>query len=110
MHRENPTSEIHVVVRERFAGALEGIGIPIVVHQLKTKEILSPIVLSDDLETAQSTLDTMIDELHRQEFDQIVNLSFSPLSSYFVDGVKSEHSNVKGYCRQTDGFLAIPDD
>lgn len=110
LHRSYPEAEIHLIVRERFAGAVEGIGIPVVVHELKTKDILSPILLNDDLDSSLACLDKFVGDMHALAFDQIINLSFSPFSSYLVDGIRQEQSLIKGYCRHVDGFLAIPDD
>lgn len=110
LHRQHPEAEIHCLVRERFAPALEGIGVPIKVHRLETKCILSPLLMDEDLKESLIRLENFAENLHQEQFDQIINLSFSPFSSYLVDVVKSDQSSVKGYCRQTDGYLAIPDD
>ncbi len=110
IHRSHPEAELHVMVRERFLGALEGLDLPLKVHTLNTRDVLAPIVNSGKLEDSLAQILDMADLLSAEKFDEIINLSFSPASSYLVDAIRTENSVVKGYCRQTDGYLAIPDD
>ena len=110
IHRSNPEAELHVMVRERFAGAMEGLDLPIVLHTFNTRDILAPVVTNGKLEDSLTQVLDLTDQLAAQKFDEIINLTFSPVSSYLVDAIKDENSLVRGYCRQTDGFLAIPDD
>jgi ADP-heptose:LPS heptosyltransferase len=110
LHRQNPEAELHVLVRERFAGAMEGLNLPLTVHTLKTKEMFAPLLLQEDLESSFEVMNRFVDGLTAEDFDEIINLSFSPASSYLVDVIRSERTLVRGYCRQPDGYLAIPDD
>ncbi|MCB0412182.1 MAG: glycosyltransferase family 9 protein, partial [Bdellovibrionales bacterium] len=110
MHRNFPDKELHVLVRESFASALDGLDVPLKVHQLSTQHLLGPLIEVQDLGAAQLRVDEFMEELRLQSFDEIINLSFSPLSSYLVDELKSANTLVRGYDRQSDGFLSIPDD
>lgn len=110
LHRLHPEAELHVVVRERFAAALEGLKLPLQIHILKTKEILGPVLTDENLDTALERIEIFSENLRREEFDEIINLSFSPFSSYLAEACRSEITVVRGYCRQSDGYLAIPDD
>jgi hypothetical protein len=52
-------------------------------------------------------------DLAAQGYDKVINLSFSPLSSwitFFLQKASGGRIEVAGYTRTSDGFLAIPDD
>lgn len=109
IQRAHPGSELHVLVRQRFAGALKGFG-DIVVHTLPTLNILESVYNDGEEGPALARLDEFLEPLHALGFDQIVNLSFSPVSSYLTDILASEKCEVRGYTRHADGYLNIPDD
>lgn len=109
LQRAYPQARLHVLARARFADALEDLP-NVVVHALPSKDILAPILLNDDLPTSQGLLETFLETLSGFHFRQIINLSFSPVSSYIVDALKTDETDVRGYTRFTDGFLNIPDD
>ena len=100
--------EVHVLVRQRFQGALEGLDV--VTHALPTADVLAPVFEHEDEHAAIGNLERFLDPLVALEFDRIINLSFSPLSSYLSDWLTHAHTTVSGYTRHADGFLAIPDD
>jgi ADP-heptose:LPS heptosyltransferase len=113
LHRTHPEAEIHVLVRESFKEAL--IGLPFVrARVLPTAEILAPIFAGDDLNGSQTLWADFLAELERFQFDRVINLSFSPFSSYLTDWLTPEVQpptmRISGYTRHGDGFLAIPDD
>ncbi len=109
LRRLNPEAEIHVLVRHRFREALEGLS-GIVQHTWPTAEILEPIYRNGDEVTAHLRLEKVLESLGALEFDRIVNLSFSPMSSYVTDILSHEKTVVSGYTRFEDGYLNIPDD
>lgn len=100
--------EVHVLVRQRFKAALEGIDVA--VHALPTADVLAPVYQDGDENAALTNLEVFIEPLVAAKFDRIVNLSFSPFSSYLTDWLTHPHTQVSGYTRHADGFLAIPDD
>ena len=111
LRRQNPGAEIHLLVRERFMAATEGLGCGIVVHKLPTADILAPLAKGiDGLESVNFSLEEWTDDLSSGNWDRIINLSFSPSSSYLVDILAQKSTEVSGYRRHSDGFLAIPDD
>lgn len=113
LKRLSPKGELHVLVRERFHQALNGLD-GVTVHVWPTADILAPIYEFGDIESAQAGLAQILKPLSDLKFDRILNLSFSPLSSYLTDvlseGESGSRAEVSGYTRFADGYLSIPDD
>jgi heptosyltransferase III len=84
LRRHFPKSEVHFLVRERFQDATEGLD-NIVVHAFPAAEILKPIWADAREDLALTELKKFVGQLQDLKFDRIVNLSFSPLSSYLTD-------------------------
>lgn len=112
LQRRNPESDIHVLVRQRFQEALLGFdgGARVHFHALPTAQILEPVISEQDELVALGRLEEFLQPLRDQSFDEIINLSFSPISSYLADDLAHESTVIRGYTRHTDGYLAIPDD
>jgi ADP-heptose:LPS heptosyltransferase len=111
LRRKYPQAEIHCVVRKRFAGALSGCDAVDKIWELDTGKILEPLILqSGDIDVALANLSEWLELLGEQDFDHIINLSFSPFSSYLTDCLANGNVRVSGYTRHDDGYLAIPDD
>lgn len=108
LRRLHPEAEVHVLARARFAAAARGEGVT--VHALPTAEILAPIVQEGDEMRALGALDTFLAPLLESPFDLIINLTFSPASSFLTDLLTGPETTVRGYTRHVDGSLAIPDD
>ena len=103
LHRAHPGAEIHFLVREKFLGATNGLA-NVIVHTLPTADLLGG---------TNGTIESRFTEWLTPiggEWDMIVNLSFSPASSYLTDLLRTQKTIVRGYTRHADGFLAIPDD
>jgi ADP-heptose:LPS heptosyltransferase len=64
----------------------------------------------NNLEESVSRLNKSIRELRDQGYDKIINLSFSPVSSYLTHAISSSQSSVYGYTRFDDGTLKIADE
>ncbi|HMN67768.1 MAG TPA: glycosyltransferase family 9 protein [Bdellovibrionales bacterium] len=107
--RSHPDAEIHVLVRQRFQAALSGLA-GVRVHALPTADILAPIYAAGDENAAHGNLLGFLGPLRDLNFDRIVNLSFSPVSSYLADAVAHARTATTGYTRFEDGYLRIPDD
>lgn len=107
--RKYPDATIHLGVRERYAKAANLKAVDKLIA-LPTKKILSPLIFSEEgIENSLIEMDRYID-LFDKHYDQIINLSFSPFSSYLVQDLKSNNTKVMGYDRFEDGFLKIGDD
>ncbi len=109
LRRLNPEAELHILVRESFKAAIVGFD-GIHVHCLPTAEILAPMIGAGDEKQSLRSLGKFVQPLCDLEFDKIINLSFSPVSSYLTDILTHEHSEVRGYSRFSDGYLKIADD
>lgn len=101
--------EVHVLVRERFRGALAGLG-GVTVHALDTADVLTPIVTDGDDAASLARLTASLDGLKARGFTRVINLSFSPLSSFITDYLSGEGVEVRGYTRHADGFFTVADD
>lgn len=108
LRRQHPQAQVDVMVRPRFDQALEGLeAISGRVH-LPTTDILSPVFRSEpDLKEAIHRLGAFLKNLRAQGYDQVINLSFSPLSSYLVHSLQTKDCKVAGYTRHRDGFFDI---
>lgn len=111
LRRHYPDAQIEVLTRERFMAALEGCEAVSQIRLFDTKKILRPMVSADaDIHASFGLTHEIVTELRNENYDWVINLSFSPLSSYLTHALTAEHTKVSGYTRFTDGYLAIPDD
>lgn len=111
LRRNNPTAEIHCLVRSRFKAALEGCESIDRIWTLETAQILRPLVdYSGTVTESLIRLTEFTELLHEQDFDEVINLSFSPFSSYLTSMLHTPGQKVRGYTRFEDGYLSIPDD
>lgn len=109
-----PKAEIHFLTREKFKEAAAGLDF-INHHILNTTSILGPTIdLKMNINESIAALEANLDTFKDIRFDQIINLSFSPVSSYLTWYIHqcygTESSIVRGYTRHDDGFLNLPDD
>lgn len=111
LKRAQPEAEIHLLVRKRFSEAAEGLTSVDKLHTLDTEDILKPVVCEHpELDQSVAKISAFLDSLAAEEYDRVINLSFSTLSSYITDFVSGPNAKVAGYTRFSDGHLAIPDD
>lgn len=111
LRRRYPGAEIHLVVRRRFASAVQGCEAIDRVITLETGDILAPLFRApDDLKESLLRLTEWTDLIAENDYDQVINLSFSPFSSYLTSILVDDPRRVRGYSRHSDGYLAIPDD
>ena len=109
LHRAHPEAEIHVLVRQRFRAALEGLDF-VRAHVLPTADVLEPIYRDGDENRALGRLTSILDSLASHNFARVINLSFSPASSFITDYLSEGQTSVSGYSRFADGFFNPTDD
>lgn len=112
LRRQWPEARIDLMVRERFKEAatpLENLGFGVLTFRTAFY-LQSAYQGQGDLEQMSQRVEGDLAIWQATGYDKIINLSFSPLSSFMVDAVAAEHSEVRGYARHSDGFLNIPDD
>lgn len=111
LKRKFPNAQLHVLARTRFREALDGLSVVDQVWSFDSKEILRPLAKTNpDIDASLSAIELLIGQLNAEHFDQIINLSFSPVSSFLTSLLTTDSTEVRGYTRQADGYLAIPDD
>ncbi|NQZ00585.1 MAG: glycosyltransferase family 9 protein [Bdellovibrionales bacterium] len=110
LKRQNPDAEIHVLVRERYADACLGLDPSIVIHTLESKYLLETIYSDGNEEQALRRVSKFVDELLEHRFDRVINLSFSPMSSFLSHAFERMGSEVHGYTRHPDGFFQVADE
>lgn len=109
LQRTHPGCELHLLVRHRFQDAAKDIP-GVIVHALPTQEILRPLLEGEALEASHAELRKFLEPLCARNFDQIINLAFSPASSFLTDYLTTSRSDVRGYTRHADGHFHVPDD
>ncbi len=115
LQRTRPDAELHVLVRARFQDALAGFPAA-TVHAWPTQDILEPILNGDGSKPDEAQAEAIArferaaEPLTGSPFDLIINLSFSPFSSYLTDFLTAGECEVRGYTRHPDGHFHIPDD
>lgn len=111
LKRMYPDSHIDLLVRSRFKGATIGLNEADRVLELNTQHILESLFEDKaNLDPALEKLSEVKNTLRMQKYDKIVNLTFSPFSSYLCHAISHETTQVTGYTRHEDGYLSIPDD
>jgi heptosyltransferase-3 len=111
-------AEVHLLVRPRFKAATKGLKAVHQVHEFKTDEVLGPVLKQgkSGIVGSMAALDQLLAKLDAHKFDRIINLSFSPLSSWITydlemrSFLRGKAAMSVGYTRHADGSLAIPDD
>ncbi len=109
LRRAYPGAQIDLLVRARFSEA--AIGAPVdQILNFPSQEVLD-LVLSDvDFDPAIAELSNFVEKLSARDYDKIINLSFSPSSSYLTKLISGPGTEVRGYTRHADGFLDLPED
>lgn len=78
---------------------------------LDTRSILAPLIdEKPGIDLSLDAISNFCEEIRNENFDRIVNLSFSPFSSFLTQQVAAPFSEIRGYTRFNDGYLSIPDD
>lgn len=111
LKRLHPEAQIEVLSRNRFQAALEGLEIISKIRVLPSQEVMEPLLDPQmNVKGAYDRMSAFIAGLKTENYDWILNFSFSPLSSYITHAVSHEKTRISGYTRTADGYLAIPDD
>lgn len=111
LRRKFPEAQIDVLVRSRFAGALEGLTAIDNVKLLPTESILQPLIQEEmDLEASTNTLEKFLESMQQEGYDRIYNFTYSQLSSWLTAEFSHPRTEVIGYSRHADETLKIADD
>lgn len=108
LRRTHPQAEIHLLTRPRFEGAVEGLTSIDRHISLPVSSILAPLAQEQvDIELSLERLSEVVDELRAENYDQIINFTFSPASSYLTHAITGLTTSVLGYTRYNDGTLCL---
>jgi ADP-heptose:LPS heptosyltransferase len=111
LRRKYPDAQIEVLTRSRFQEALRGCDAISKIRILDTTAILGPLIGDEpNIPEAFKQTENAVHELKAESYDWIVNFSFSPASSYLTSAIAGKQTQISGYTRSSDGYLAIPDD
>ncbi len=105
LQRLNPNAEIHLLVRSHFRAAADLVPHLSRTWLLDSKNIFSPLFEQGNLRETQIQLRSLLRDLKNENFAQIINLSFSPASSYLTTCLAARGIEVRGYVRHSDGFF-----
>jgi len=106
LKRKYPDAQIDILVRPRFADAARLFNW-LNVKILSTHDILEPLVTNNDVPKSLNQLDDLVTHLKAQNYDLVLNFSFSPFSSHLTKMISK--SNSRGYSRYSDNSFAITD-
>ncbi|MEN0058091.1 MAG: glycosyltransferase family 9 protein [Bdellovibrio sp.] len=111
LRRQHPEAELHILTRPRFEPALKGLDAIDKHLSLSGSTILAPLVQEEpDIAQSLTHLQGFIEGLKKEKYDQVINLTFSPVSSYLTHAVSHETTQVLGYSRHRDGSLCLSDE
>ncbi len=111
LKRTYPDCELHLLARSKFHVATDGLGVVDRYIHLPTQFLLEPLIRPVlDLDSSLGRIQKFVDELKVEKYDQVINFTFSPASSYIAHAISNEATKMIGYTRHSDGFLAIPDE
>jgi heptosyltransferase-3 len=112
--RQYPEAHVTLMVRKKFLAAAHVCAIADHVIEFDTQLFLSGYLDEncDVASCAKFALEKVSEFIqgHAGKFDKIINLSFSPMTSYLTQLLSGPSTVVHGYTRHPDGFLALPDD
>lgn len=104
-------AEVHLLVRDKFKVAAEGNEAIASIWTMDSREILGPLINDKpDIDAAMERIDSLLVRLSTQEFQRVINLSYSPFSSRLTHLLSAPGVDVRGYSRHLDGWLDVVDD
>ncbi len=104
LRRHYPDAEIHFLTRPRFEPAVEGLHAFDRHISIPTRNIMEPLVKADaDTQESLARMSSFVTELKNENYDWVINFTFSPLSSYLTHAVSGPEAKVSGYTRFADG-------
>lgn len=111
LRRLYPDAHIDLLTRPRFESAVHGLTAFNHHFVLPTENILEPLVATEaDVESAVGRLGDFLNPLKAHKYDWVINLTFSPLSSFITHYLADKGSKVTGYSRFADGYFNPTDE
>lgn len=109
--RAYPQAEIHYLSRQKFSAAAKCLENIDKHYEMPTADIIQSLLQQNpNLEDAVTGLENFLNPIKNENYDWIINYSFSPLSSYIVHYLSDASCRISGYTRHTDGYFNILDE
>jgi ADP-heptose:LPS heptosyltransferase len=103
--------EVDILTRQAYSGAAAPWTEIPSLKIFDTKRVLRPLLAdTPDIEAALQALSEQLQPLWANGYDRVVNLTFSPFSSWVASSFASRGAEVRGYTRTDDGHLGLTDD
>lgn len=112
LKRSYPGSEVHILVRSKFAQGTVNLSELDRVIEWDSRELIKPVLTMDTGEGIAESIKVLkgrVEALRQENYDQVINLSYSPSSSFISYLIGQSGAVVRGYTRTSDLFLHIPD-
>ena len=103
--REHPHAVLHGLFRERFSEAATSSGTIDQVIRLPSEQVFRNLIIDNSISMALNSLDQFIQKMRHENYDLVINLSYSPLSSYLVTAIQTENTKIFGYQRHSDVII-----
>ncbi|MCB0368401.1 MAG: glycosyltransferase family 9 protein, partial [Bdellovibrionales bacterium] len=100
LKRKHTNAEIHFLVRDKFHRALVGLEACDKCLVFKTQDVIEKAIENPDDPTIE--LAQQLDIIKNEDYDLIINLTFSPVSSFMCYYLQSLKTKVLGYTRNID--------
>lgn len=119
LRKKFPGANLQFLCRSYYQSATVGMSQIDKVWAMPTALLLEPLFKEADQNSmaSESCLSESIakfgdwaEKIKAERFDLIINLSFSPFSSYLTHFLTENETQVRGYTRTNDGYLSLPDD
>lgn len=104
--RTFPHAEIHLMVRQRFLAATEGLDVVDCVIPLETKSFIENLIHNDSSEMISlQRAQNFLQKLKNEDYDQVYNLSYSRLAAYLTTYLQTDGVQACGYGLHSDGMM-----
>jgi ADP-heptose:LPS heptosyltransferase len=111
LRRTQPQAEIHVLTNAALAESLRLWNVANQIHVMPSTDLLEPLLQNKPSDREEMTvMADLTSQLAAENYDRIINLSFSALSSWIAHLVAKPNTQVLGYSRHADGWLHVADD
>lgn len=111
LRRKYPEAQIDLLVRRLYSPACEGLSEIDNVRLLDAPYVLEPLFRAEvEVGISLERMAGWVEGLEHQSYDEVINLSFSPLSSYLARRLQVGGARIRGYSRHADGTFNPNDD
>lgn len=111
LRRTQPEAEIHVLTRAPLAESLKLWNVADQIHVMPSADLLEALLQNKPADRdVLAPMGEFVGQLQDENYDRIINLSFTVLSSWITHFAANKDTLVQGYSRHSDGWLNVADD